>query len=384
VVQAFLLALTVFLISATTASAVSVTISNIPSSIDDSGFTFNASIAGASSGTNYLRANFSPPSTTSYFGYTYNNSSFINSSTCTDYLPVTIDSSGNWSGTVQAKIDTSSSYYSGAGSYGFKVRRYTSSCSSYIWSNELTATVTITTPSPSPSSSSSSAISSTSKFIVTNVPSTIDSTQTFTANIALSLPDYPNSKFYFKGAFKKPDSSNYFGLTKVGSGWVKNGSGYSDQYSATTDSSGNWSGSLEVQPDPFDSGYDGSGDYIFKAGRYTASGSGPSWSNENSLKINSSEVNDPISLIATSKPAVAPSGQVLAAEEQDLPEEVYSLESYRKLSTNSATPSAEQNTVVKAYSRFNPLFIIPGIILLIAGSALIIYTFKHGSGNKVS
>ncbi len=99
------------------------------------------------------------------------------------------------------------------------------------------------------------------------------------------MPNKPNTKFYLKGAFKKSDGSNYFGYTKISGSWVKNGSTYSSQFPITTDSSGIWSGSLDVKADDEDSGFTGSGDYIFKVGRYSSSGSGPTWSNEMNLNI---------------------------------------------------------------------------------------------------
>ena len=116
--------LSIFLNIANPVYAVSVTISNTPSSITDQPFSLNVSISGAQTGTNYLRANLFPTGTTSYFGYTYNGSAYINSSDFSQYLPVTIDSSGNWNGSIQAKLDSSLSYFTGSGSYSLKVRRY--------------------------------------------------------------------------------------------------------------------------------------------------------------------------------------------------------------------------------------------------------------------
>jgi hypothetical protein len=135
--------------------AVSVNISNIPSSVTDQPFSIDVSVASASAGTNYLRANLFPTGTTSYFGYTYNGSDYINSSNYSEYFPITIPSSGSWSGTIQAKLDSASSHYSGPGSYSLKVRRYTQSGSSYTWSNEVLLSVDFTLPTPSPSESPS-------------------------------------------------------------------------------------------------------------------------------------------------------------------------------------------------------------------------------------
>lgn len=140
-----------FFISVSPVFAVSVTISNVPFSITDQPFNIDVSVAGAQAGTNYLRANLFPTGTTKYFGYTYNGTSFVNSSDYSQYFPIPIDSSGNWSGTIQAKVDTNSSYYTDPGTYSLKVRRYTQSGSSYTWSNEVTLTLDLPTPTPVPS-----------------------------------------------------------------------------------------------------------------------------------------------------------------------------------------------------------------------------------------
>lgn len=224
-------------------------------------------------------------------------------------------------------------------------------------------------PSPSPSNSSST-------FSISSVPSEINSDQVFSASVNINLSSNPNSKFYLKGAFKKADSSNYFGLTKVGSSWISNGNSYSNQYQITTDSSGNWSGTLEIQPDVLDSGYDGSGDYLFKVGRYSDSGSGPTWSNEVSIKMNAKEIESGGEVINLSGIGTVKDKKVLGEniKTEDLPKEVYSLEKYRKLASSSAslevTPSAE----VKSEKSINPLSII-GTLLILGGLSATIITY---------
>lgn len=149
------------------------------------------------------------------------------------------------------------------------------------------------TPVPTASSTSEPSTSSTpvSAFAISNSPSEINSDQSFSLTVNLSLPNNPNTHFYLKGAFKKMDGSNYFGLTKVSGNWIKNGSSYSSQLPLTTDSSGNWNSTIDLMPDTDDAGFTGSGDYILKLGRYTDSGSGPTWSNEMNIKINHIENN---------------------------------------------------------------------------------------------
>mgnify|MGYP001558583145 CR=1 FL=1 len=179
------------------------------------------------------------------------------------------------------------------GAWYWRVMARDESCSAWSsWSNVWTFTFSnAAIPSPSPSneqqdSNSSPSPTSQSSFMISGLPPEITSDQTLSVKIDLKLPNNPNSKFYLKGAFKKSDGSNYFGLTKVSGSWVKNGSSYSSQYPITTDAIGAWSGNLEIKVDDEDSGFSGTGDYIFKVGRYSTSGSGPNWSNELNLKIN--------------------------------------------------------------------------------------------------
>lgn len=361
---AILIAVMGFLFLTSPALAVTVTISNVPSSITSEPFSFNVSVSSAqSSTTNYLRANLFPPSTTNYFGYTQNGSSYVNSSTYSDYLPIPIDSSGNWSGSILAKLDPNSSYYSGSGTYNLKVRRYTQSGSSYTWSDEAILTINYSsTPSPSPSPSSTS--STVSTFTISGVPSEIDSAQNFKVNINLSLPNNQTTEYYLKGAFKKVGATRYFGMTKVGSSWINYGSDLSNQFKITTNSSGQWSGDIEVQPDVLDNDYEGTGDYVFKVARYTTSNS-LSWSNEANIKINAKEVEDQGGVIDLSKLSSKETPKVLGEtkkEDEKLPDSVYSLENYRRSATISSTPSS---SLIEIKSQKQNLFFpIAGGILL--------------------
>ncbi|OGE33506.1 hypothetical protein A3D83_00870 [Candidatus Daviesbacteria bacterium RIFCSPHIGHO2_02_FULL_41_10] len=152
-------------------------------------------------------------------------------------------------------------------------------------------------PTPSPTPTASSTDTALSSFIISNAPSQINSDQSFKVNITLSMPNNPNTEYYLKGEFKKSDGTRYLGLTKKDSDWIEYGDDLSDQYKITTDASGNWSGNLEVKPDVYDKDYKGSGQYLFKIGRYTAAGSGL-WSNPVALDI----------VDTTSSPTPSPSG----------------------------------------------------------------------------
>ncbi len=215
------------------------------------------------------------------------------------------------------------------------------------------------TPTPTPTSTSTSTTSTTpsSSFTISNIPSQIDSTEEFRVTINLSLPKSPNTIFYLKGAFKKQDKTNYFGLTKVGNDWIKNNNKFEDQYKITTDGSGNWSGNLEIQPDILDSGYEGAGEYLFKVARYTGSGS-LTWSNEIIIKINAQEVvleNDSDVLGVEEK-------QVETSESKPKKEE-YSLEKYIKVTTQSATP-LQTDELRKSKKQISPFIIIGGVFIL--------------------
>lgn len=94
---------------------------------------------------------------------------------------------------------------------------------------------------------------------------------------------------YIKGAFYQEGSTNYFGYTKNGDNWIKNGDSTLNQKSIQI---GQWDGSILAKSDFADSGYKGEGGYKFKIGFYylTSGGnlSSVNWS-ANNLDINLNE-----------------------------------------------------------------------------------------------
>lgn len=290
------------------------------------------------------------------------------------------DGGGFWQGSL--KIKTSTTANTGDNLLIFRIRKVTGSTTTYDSSSKTLSLSSPSSPIPSSSptpTSTPSPTSPSSSFTTTNIPSQIDSSQSFTISLNLSLPDSPNSKFYLKGAFKKEGSSNYFGLTKVSSTWIKNSTSYSDQYPITTDSSGNFSGSLEVKVDPFDSGYEGGGDYIFKAARYSSTGSGPTWSNEQNVKITVSEVEDAgeeIGVINLSKISPSPKAEVLGKSKTPPPEseKPYTLENYLKTSTKSATKAATEKSGLITKKSPNS-FVLAGLVLTLAGFSSLSYIY---------
>lgn len=117
-----------FFLFAESAHAVSVTITNAPSSIGSDPFTLSATVTGATPGTNYLRVDIYKDGTTNYFGQTFTGNDWYGGSDGTQYFPITIGSDKKWSGSVQARIgDTMPQGYDGTGTYLLRIRRYTSS-----------------------------------------------------------------------------------------------------------------------------------------------------------------------------------------------------------------------------------------------------------------
>lgn len=138
------------------AIAVTVTINNYPSTITDESFTVTASVSGATAGTNYLRIDIFKDQTTNYFGETFNGSDWYGGSTYSQYLPVTIQSTVTWNGSIQGRIGSpSSTDYDGSGTYKIRLRRYTGGGGyTAIEANNSAVVVTIalptSTPTPSP------------------------------------------------------------------------------------------------------------------------------------------------------------------------------------------------------------------------------------------
>lgn len=108
-------------------------------------------------------------------------------------------------------------------------------------------------------------------------------------NVA-SLSGFTNGEtIYIKGAFYQDGSTNYFGYSKNGESWIKNGDSTANQKKIKI---GDWDGNVTIKTDFADSGYVGEGGYKLKLGFYylTSGGnfSSVNWSS-NSLDINISE-----------------------------------------------------------------------------------------------
>lgn len=230
------------------------------------------------------------------------------------------------------------------------------------------------TPTPSPTASPTPTPSS--SFTISNVPANINSDQSFTVNISLTLPSNPDANYYLKGAFKKVDGTRYFGLTKKDSNWIGYGEDYPQQYKISTDSSGTWSGTLEIKPDIYDSDYKGTGDYTFKIGRYTQGGS-LTWSNEQSVRITDTQSPTPTpNPTTTSKIQPSPSSSVLGTDSDPVTPSDYSdqtsvsaLNASLGISTSSATATSGAFENLSERKSSPNFFLIGSGVTIIIGAA---------------
>ncbi len=303
-------------------------------------------------------------------------------------------------GSINKDYYTSNTHYSPSlttGTWFWKVKAKdgggTWSNWSEIWSFVLSDSATTPSPTPSPTPTPTptpATTTSSNTFIISNTPAQVNSDQSFTTSINLSLSDKPNTLFYIKGAFKKTDGSNYFGLTKVNGNWIKNGSNYSNQYSLTTDQSGNWSGNLEALVDSDDSGYSGSGDYIFKVARYDTNGN-LTWSNEITIHINnvaiSQETTSNTNQSTTTKtttisiPTASPSLTIPSSIIKITSSKIASVAGVSKMatpsSTSSYTSSSSANIKINSQKLFNPFLIIGTLFVIIGGSLVGFIIYKQ-------
>jgi hypothetical protein len=129
-----------------------------------------------------------------------------------------------------------------------------------------------------------------------SVPSSIVADQELTVDVVLTCSGCGSS--YIRGVFFYPDSStSYFGYTKNNSGEWVNLSGSPSSYFKVE--SGSWNGQMKFK---FDSDKP-AGDYYFKVGRYTASGT--SFSQSSDVTLIAVAGSSP-SLISTPGPTASP------------------------------------------------------------------------------
>lgn len=304
-----------------------------------------------------------------------------------DSYRIQVDNNSDFS-TPEKDYKTENTFYTPTldlGTWHWRLKAKDSSQNWSDWSTPWSFNLTTATPTPQPSVTSTPSPNTPSPtpqptptkppsyFNITNTPSKINSNQSFGIPVSLQLPDNPNTKFYLKGAFQKVGSTNYFGQTKVDNNWIKNLSSYSSQKSIQTDSNGQWSGNLEIQPDISDSGYQGTGVYVFKVARYTSTGSGPTWSNDANIEI--------IGESQTFSPTPQPSTETQASESPiintsknqtaQIPEYI---KSENILSaTYAPSPSLQPEINIAEDKSINWYFVLAGITGLFTLSVLIYF-----------
>jgi len=140
-------------------SAISLSISNVPSSINaDQEFTTDIVLTCSGCGISYLRGVFFyPESSTNYSGYTQNTIGEWTNLSGSPSSFFKIDS-GSWSGQIKFKFDSEKP----ASEYYFKVGRYTASGTSFSQVSDSVAIIVSPTPTPIPSPTESSTPTATS------------------------------------------------------------------------------------------------------------------------------------------------------------------------------------------------------------------------------
>lgn len=233
-------------------------------------------------------------------------------------------------------------------------------------------------PTPTPSSSSNF-------FSITSSQTELDSLTVL--SVKVDLTNEPNSNFYFKGAFQKEGSTNYFGQTKVGENWIKNNANYSLQKQITTDPLGKWSGDLEVKIDTEDSGYTGSGGYLFKVARYNSVGTSLTWSNILNIQIKSSATqtqNSPTpkssttSVLGEKIEKEESSKNKVSGERSNKPTTIVSLKGpeLATIAGISTENKAKIETKVASQKSINWLLIIGGFLILILSGVFVFINYR--------
>jgi hypothetical protein len=132
-------------------------LTNVPSEIIISQeFTVDASFSGLLASRIYrLRIAFSKEGQTSYFGETWNGTTWYSAESPINYSQfyiVTTDMTGSWSGQVKGRVSYGIQNFDGTlGTYTFKIGRYTEAGTSATWSTPIQVQITeISTPTITP------------------------------------------------------------------------------------------------------------------------------------------------------------------------------------------------------------------------------------------
>jgi hypothetical protein len=149
----FLLTLTL-LFFVKTSFAVTVSLADVPSSINDTEFSLTVTVDGAKPDTNYLRIDLYIDGSSNYFGETFNGFSWYGGGDGKLYFPIMISTEGSASAIVKGKIgDPTEGEYPGPGNYRIKIRRYTASGNVASGDDQISSNIDISWNRPQPTSS---------------------------------------------------------------------------------------------------------------------------------------------------------------------------------------------------------------------------------------
>lgn len=238
------------------AASAAITISSIsPTTITSTGdiITVFATASGLSSTTQYLQVGFTKVGApANYLGYTKNLSNnwfqYKSSPTTTDfssYFYSLTPVSGNWSGQIQAKVDTSDSGYAGPGDYTIKLMKYITS-SSPTYSNEFVVNINIASAQPNTQTTSQTQTQQSEGQNPTTSWSSAGSTKlgdVFQSTFTISGFS-PNIGYFFKirGGLDQSELNKV--QTQSGSSFLSDTDSWSQFPSITTDNLGGASGTV--------------------------------------------------------------------------------------------------------------------------------------------
>lgn len=266
------------------------------------------------------------------------------------------------------------------------------------WQDNLYPTKSLTnnqtTPTPTSSVTANENTSQSQSLIISNIPTNIKSTDSFSINVTLTSNTNINTSFFIKGAFYRDGETNYFGKTKVSNSWIKNSQSATEQFKIITDSSGNWSGNLELMVDSDDSGYKGSGGYKIKVARYNSDGSGLFWSND--VSINIENISPPTQTSSNKQTATPKSAATTTPSDKTNPPSSTSANinsktddtnEYKTPVLSSDDPSkvlgasSISTAKIKTHKVRNWFFILAGVIILISGGIICYKLYLHKKTN---
>lgn len=118
----------------------------------DTAFTVTATMSGLSKNAIYrLRVAISQPGVSSYFGSTYDGTTWhMGSIADGNFVNITTDGNGAWGEDIQGKIDSDDpNFTTGSGTYDLKIGRYTQTGSTATWSDPKSIEIVVP-PTPTP------------------------------------------------------------------------------------------------------------------------------------------------------------------------------------------------------------------------------------------